>query len=52
MYDNRLITIESHIHKEKEKNYTKSLAEKGWKEISNKEQDKEILKLIPTTIVD
>lgn len=36
MYDNRIITIESHINKrainkEKPENYTKTLEEKGWK---------------------
>lgn len=30
LYDNRLITIESHIHKGPEENYFKTLAEKGW----------------------
>jgi RNA-directed DNA polymerase len=30
MYDNNLITLESHIHKGPQRNYTKTLAEKGW----------------------
>lgn len=33
MYVNRLITIESQIHKGQERNYLKSLEEKGWKEV-------------------
>lgn len=30
MFDNRLITLENHIHRGCERNYTKTLAEKGW----------------------
>ena len=30
MWDGRLIVLESHIHKGKEKDYTKSLQDKGW----------------------
>lgn len=31
MYDNRLITLESHIQKGAEKAYIKTLLERGWK---------------------
>lgn len=34
MYDNRLVTIESHVHKGYQKDYTKTLEDKGWREVS------------------
>jgi hypothetical protein len=38
LYDNRLISLESHIHKGKNKDYTKSLEKKGWKIIQEKDK--------------